>query len=297
MAGTWTIFTFFIQILNIYKLSLRTSMRFSTPNWGYLSTPKTDHHQRPPWCAVCGLPSVLWPHSLIRGKTLLRMERHWRKKQKTGPKQLITSTELAQTKAAMLGHLTHADTYYLRQHLFCSHQPQVKPDCATLHSPTSCISFGFKETNVGLSSCSANQKWDLRTKRLNWTLHPTPTTGSIMVRRQTTLVVVGVPIKSNTMRNQFKHHWLQTLRNFCSAPLNILFLVVAVMGLVTGTYLSFHYVFPRSLRSMIPTTSGHLPPPQLVTTPTTPAWSPLMLLVLIPSLALTSCPIPILVAI
>lgn len=47
------------------------------------------------------------------------------------------------------------------------------------------------------------------------------------------------------MRNQFKHHWLQTLRNFCSAPLNLLFLVVAVMGLVTGTYLSFHYVFPQ----------------------------------------------------
>lgn len=63
---------------------------------------------------------VFYDHILIRGKTLLRMERHWRKKQKLAQKQLITSTELAQTKAAMLGHLTHADTYYLRQHLFAA---------------------------------------------------------------------------------------------------------------------------------------------------------------------------------
>jgi RNA-directed DNA polymerase len=61
---------------------------------------------------------VFYDHTLIRGNTLLRMERNWRKKKKQLKNDSLSAQELEASKAAMIGHLTHANSYGLMQNLF-----------------------------------------------------------------------------------------------------------------------------------------------------------------------------------
>lgn len=61
---------------------------------------------------------VFYDHILIRGNTLLRMERNWRKKKKQVENKSIDEHKIEESKAAIIGHLTHADTYGLMKSLF-----------------------------------------------------------------------------------------------------------------------------------------------------------------------------------
>lgn len=61
---------------------------------------------------------VFYDHILIRGNTLLRMERNWRKLQKQIKSEHITPEKLAASQAAIIGHLAHADSYGLSKYLF-----------------------------------------------------------------------------------------------------------------------------------------------------------------------------------
>jgi len=61
---------------------------------------------------------VFYDHILIRGNTLLRMERNWRKKKKQLKNETISTQELEASKAAIIGHLTHADSRGLMKSLF-----------------------------------------------------------------------------------------------------------------------------------------------------------------------------------
>jgi len=61
---------------------------------------------------------VFYDHILIRGNTLLRMERNWRKKKKQLKNETISTQELEASKAAIIGHLTHADSHRLMKSLF-----------------------------------------------------------------------------------------------------------------------------------------------------------------------------------
>ncbi|MBZ0317860.1 MAG: RNA-directed DNA polymerase [Anaerolineae bacterium] len=61
---------------------------------------------------------VFYDHILVRGNTLLRMERNWRKKQKQVKNGMIEPHKLEESKAAIIGHLSHANTYGLSKCLF-----------------------------------------------------------------------------------------------------------------------------------------------------------------------------------
>ncbi len=61
---------------------------------------------------------IFYDHVLIRGKTLLRSQKRYRKKVwqvKTGK---LTQKKLEQTRQSMLGHFKHADTYNLKKIMF-----------------------------------------------------------------------------------------------------------------------------------------------------------------------------------
>lgn len=61
---------------------------------------------------------VFYDHVLVRGKTLQRIERNYRSKVKQVKHTTLSDQKLAETKASIIGHLKHADTYGLIQKLF-----------------------------------------------------------------------------------------------------------------------------------------------------------------------------------
>ena len=61
---------------------------------------------------------VFWDHVLIRGTTLLRMQKKYRKKIGNFHKGKLSLEKLTQTKASILGHLKHADSYGLAKKMF-----------------------------------------------------------------------------------------------------------------------------------------------------------------------------------
>lgn len=69
-----------------------------------------------------GVPFVgyrtFYDHVLVRGATLRRIERNYRSKVKQVNHGLLTSKKLAETKASILGHFKHADSYGLTKKLF-----------------------------------------------------------------------------------------------------------------------------------------------------------------------------------
>ena len=61
---------------------------------------------------------IFYDHILIRGNTLLRMRRNWRDNQKQLENGSLQEEDLLASKAAILGHLKHADSYGLIKSLF-----------------------------------------------------------------------------------------------------------------------------------------------------------------------------------
>jgi len=59
-----------------------------------------------------------YDHVLIRGNTLLRMRRNWGTKHKQLENDSLQEEDLLASKAAILGHLKHADSYGLIKNLF-----------------------------------------------------------------------------------------------------------------------------------------------------------------------------------
>ncbi len=63
---------------------------------------------------------IFYDHVLVRGNTLRRIERNYRSKVKQGKHGKLTSQKLAQTKASIIGHFKHANSYGLTKNLFKS---------------------------------------------------------------------------------------------------------------------------------------------------------------------------------
>jgi len=61
---------------------------------------------------------IFYDHVVIRGNTLHRIERNYRSKVKQVKNNTLTDKKLAETKASIIGHLKHADTYGLTKSLF-----------------------------------------------------------------------------------------------------------------------------------------------------------------------------------
>jgi len=69
----------------------------------------------------CGVPFVgyriFYDHVLVRGVTLHRIERNYRSKIKQVKRGTLTEQKLAETRASIMGHFKHADTYGLTKSL------------------------------------------------------------------------------------------------------------------------------------------------------------------------------------
>jgi len=69
----------------------------------------------------CGVPFVgyriFYNHVLVRGVTLHRIERNYRSKIKQVKRGTLTEQKLAETRASIVGHFKHADTYGLTKSL------------------------------------------------------------------------------------------------------------------------------------------------------------------------------------
>ena len=69
----------------------------------------------------CGVPFVgyriFYDHVLVRGVTLHRIERNYRSKIKQVKRGTLTEQKLAETRASIVGHFKHADTYGLTKSL------------------------------------------------------------------------------------------------------------------------------------------------------------------------------------
>lgn len=61
---------------------------------------------------------IFYDHVLIRGNTLRRIERNYRSKRKQVKEGKIPEKKLAETKASIVGHFKHANTYGLAKKLF-----------------------------------------------------------------------------------------------------------------------------------------------------------------------------------
>jgi retron-type reverse transcriptase len=61
---------------------------------------------------------IFYDHILVRGSTLLHIERNYRSKVKQYKNHWITDEKLKETKASIIGHLKHANSYGLRKRLF-----------------------------------------------------------------------------------------------------------------------------------------------------------------------------------
>ncbi|MBI2325851.1 group II intron reverse transcriptase domain-containing protein [Candidatus Collierbacteria bacterium] len=61
---------------------------------------------------------IFYDHVLVRGNTLRRIERSYRSKVKQAKHGRLTSQKLAQTKASIIGHFKHANSYGLTKKLF-----------------------------------------------------------------------------------------------------------------------------------------------------------------------------------
>lgn len=61
---------------------------------------------------------IFYDHILVRGVTLKRIERNYRSKLKQVKRGTLDSQKLAETKASILGHLKHADTWGLQKKIF-----------------------------------------------------------------------------------------------------------------------------------------------------------------------------------
>lgn len=72
-----------------------------------------------------GVPFVgyrtFYDHVLVRSTTLRRIERKYRSKAKQVKHGRLTTQKLAETKASILGHFKHADSYGLTKKLFKTH--------------------------------------------------------------------------------------------------------------------------------------------------------------------------------
>lgn len=60
---------------------------------------------------------IFYDHTLVRGNTLQRIERHYRSKEKQVKRGTLATQKLAQTQASIYGHLKHANAYGLRKKL------------------------------------------------------------------------------------------------------------------------------------------------------------------------------------
>ena len=73
---------------------------------------------------TAGVPFVgyrtFYDHVLIRSNTLLRIERNYRSKLKQVKKGTLSSQKLAETKASIIGHFKHANSYGLKQRMFAT---------------------------------------------------------------------------------------------------------------------------------------------------------------------------------
>jgi len=63
---------------------------------------------------------IFYDHVLIRGNTLLRMQRNYRKKTRLVKAGKLPAEKLAQTQASICGHLKHANAWNLKRKLFNS---------------------------------------------------------------------------------------------------------------------------------------------------------------------------------
>lgn len=61
---------------------------------------------------------IFYDHILVRGSTLLRMRKKYRKRVELFQRGFISEDELFQTQCSIRGHLKHADTYGLRKAFF-----------------------------------------------------------------------------------------------------------------------------------------------------------------------------------
>lgn len=61
---------------------------------------------------------IFYDHVLVRGNTLRRIERNYRSKVKQVKRETLPSQKLAKTKASVIGHFKHADSYGLTKNLF-----------------------------------------------------------------------------------------------------------------------------------------------------------------------------------
>jgi retron-type reverse transcriptase len=61
---------------------------------------------------------IFYDHILVRGTTLRRIERNYRSKIKQCKRKTLTEQKLAETKASMIGHFKHANTYGLMRRVF-----------------------------------------------------------------------------------------------------------------------------------------------------------------------------------
>ncbi|PJB48721.1 hypothetical protein CO104_00695 [Candidatus Collierbacteria bacterium CG_4_9_14_3_um_filter_43_16] len=60
---------------------------------------------------------IFYDHVLVRGVTLHRIERNYRSKIKQVKRGTLTEQKLAETRASIMGHFKHADTYGLAKSL------------------------------------------------------------------------------------------------------------------------------------------------------------------------------------
>ena len=61
---------------------------------------------------------IFWDHILIRSSTLLRMQRHYRNKEKLFKQGKITQEKLKTYQCSLKGHMHYADTYGLTKKMF-----------------------------------------------------------------------------------------------------------------------------------------------------------------------------------
>lgn len=61
---------------------------------------------------------IFYDHVLVRSNTLRRIERNYRSKVKQVKRKTLSSQKLAQTKASIIGHFKHANSYGLTKNLF-----------------------------------------------------------------------------------------------------------------------------------------------------------------------------------
>jgi hypothetical protein len=61
---------------------------------------------------------IFYDHILIRGNTLRRIEKNYRNKKKQLKNGRFTSKKLDETKASIIGHLKHANSYGLTKKIF-----------------------------------------------------------------------------------------------------------------------------------------------------------------------------------